>query len=525
MTKSVLIVGGGTAGWMTASYLAKVFPKLRITVLESDIIPTIGVGEATFSTIKVFFDFLGLPESEWMPHCNATYKLAIKFANWGPEPGHFYHPFQRYATIDGFNAGEWWLRLKPGQQFDRSCFVTPALCEAKLSPCFLDGRVFDEKVQDLFADPRRKASVLSEHKEQYPYGYHFDAALFAKYLRDYATKLGVKQILDDVINVELADDGSIDHVIGKISERVSADLFVDCTGFRGLLLNEALQEPFISFKDSLLNDRAVALRVPSTPDTDEIEPFTTATTMSAGWTWNIPLYNRIGTGYVYSSQFITPEMAESELRNHVGSRAENCSANHIKMRIGRSRNSWVKNCIGIGLTSGFVEPLESTGIFFIQHNIEELVAHFPGENIDPDVVASFNRIVGSCIDGVRDFLVLHFKGSGRNDTPFWKAVKQTPLPDHLEERFQLWRKRLPNAKSIDSRYHGFEYYSYSVMMLGLGSAPTEYLPTLAQRDPTNAIISFNQVNEQSQKLVSTLPSHREYIMQLYSTAPHSERHK
>ena len=513
MAKKVVIVGGGTAGWMTASHLKKALPGIDITLIESSNIKTVGVGEATFSTVKLFFDFLGLDESEWMPSCNGSYKLAIKFVNWRAAGGHFYHPFQRYEVIDGFNMGEWWLKLKRHEEpFDYSCFLIPGMCDTQRSPRFLDGTVFDDKVQEYFTvELRGKKNILAEHKVQYPYAYHFDAGLLAAFLKDYATQRGVRQVVDDVAEVKLREDGSIDHLVTREHGTLEGDLYVDCTGFRGLLINQTLGEPFQSFSESLLCDRAIAMQVPRDIAVHGINPFTTATALSAGWVWNIPLYGRIGTGYVYSSKFITPEAAEAEFRAHLGPSAEGVRASHITMRIGRNRNSWVKNCVAIGLASGFVEPLESTGIFFIQHGIEELVNHFPGHGFDESTMRSYNRVVGDCIDGVRDFLILHYRASDRTDTDFWKATKSLKLPDELAERFALWRTRLPNARNINPRYHGFESYSYSVMLLGLNYQPMASLPALDHIEPERAQLAFRLQREKAERLVATLPSQLEYL--------------
>ncbi|MEA2691121.1 MAG: tryptophan 5-halogenase [Acidobacteriota bacterium] len=522
MAKNIVIVGGGSAGWMTAAYLRKALDKVdTITLVESKTIRTIGVGEATFSTIKLFFDFLGLKESEWMPSCNAAYKLAIKFNNWRAEGGHFYHPFQRYETVDGFNVAEWWLKLKRGEEpFDYSCFTIPALCDNKRSPRYLDGRVFDDKMQSFFEEEQlQKKNVLTDHKVQYPYAYHFDASLLAEYLKDYAMARGVRQVLDDVTSVNLKEDGSIASITTKEHGAIEGDLFVDCTGFRGLLINQALKEPFISFNESLLCDRAVALQVPVDSEQEGIAPYTSATAMSSGWIWNIPLYGRVGTGYVYCSAFLSPEEAEAEFRAHLGPKAESCNASHIKMRIGRNRNSWVKNCVAIGLSSGFVEPLESTGIFFIQHGIEELVSHFPNGSMDEDIVRSYNKVVAECIDGVREFLTLHYRASSRMDTDFWKATKgQTAISDDLTDRLRLWRKRLPNAKNVNPSYHGFESYSYSVMLLGLNFQPEQNLPVLDLLDDRKASAAFTAIRQRTEHLVKTLPSQFEYLSHVRAQA-------
>jgi hypothetical protein len=225
----VVIVGGGSAGWMTASYLKMALAKMHdITLIESANIPTIGVGEATFSTLKLFFDHLGLVEDEWMPPCNGTYKLAVRFENWTTRPGHFYHPFQRYEVVDGFNLGEWWLKqLRGNQPFDTACFIIPSMCENLKSPRFLDGTVFDDRVAAYFGTDRPPNTEIAHHTVQYPYGYHFDALLLAKFLKKFAIKHGVHQVVDDVGEVRLRNDGSISHLITKAHGLVEGDLYID----------------------------------------------------------------------------------------------------------------------------------------------------------------------------------------------------------------------------------------------------------------------------------------------------------
>jgi len=515
MVTKVVIVGGGSAGWMTASYLIKALRNIHITVVESERIGTIGVGEATFSTVKLFFDFLELPEREWMPQCSAAYKMAIRFTNWTNVKGHhFYHPFQRFESACGMNAGEWWLKLKRQEEpFDHACFTIPVLCDAKKSPRHLDGSVFDEKVRDFFRDSMPPPNaMMAGHGVQYPYGYHFNASELAKFLQGYAVRRGVARVVDDVVDVPLREDGSIAAIRTKEHGLIEADLFVDCTGFRGLLINKTLGEPFISFNDTLLNDRAIAIQVPRDIEKDGIKPYTTAHAHNAGWSWNIPLYGRDGTGYVYSSKFIDQNEAEREFREFLGPAAKDCSANHVKMRIGRCRNSWVKNCVAIGLASGFVEPLESTGIFFIQHGIEELVENFPRDKaLDENLIASFNAATAECIDGVREFLNIHYFASNRADTPYWKATKEIVLPDPLRERLRIWKSRLPNPRSINRGYHGFEAYSWAVMLLGLKYEPQSSLPILDHLDVSRAEAMFEAIKRRANQLLETLPSQFEYL--------------
>jgi tryptophan halogenase len=511
MIQEIVIVGGGSAGWMTASYLQAAFgDRVTVTVVESARVGTIGVGEATFSTIRHFFDYLGLDERDWMPSCSGSYKLGIKFENWREQGSYFYHPFERLRIVDGFTLADWWLHLDGrAEVFDRAAFVTPALCDAKRSPRFLDGSLFVTAFDDAIG-----RSTLSEQRAQFPYAYHFDADRLAVFLAGRATALGVRHVVDDVLEVKCDDRGWISHLVTKEHGEVGGQLFVDCTGFRAMLINKVMAEPFISFQDVLPNNRAVALRVP-TDDTDGISPYTTATASDAGWIWTIPLYDRIGTGYVYSDEFCTPEQAEATLREFAAPGADELPANHIKMRIGRSRNSWVKNCVAIGLSSGFVEPLESTGIFFIQHGIEELVKHFPGTDWNPALPASYNTRVAEVMDGVKEFLVLHYRAAARRDNPYWQATKTRQIPDDLEFRLAQWETLLPDDRTIYPHYHGFESYSWNVMTIGLGYQPRSARPALAHIDPARARAEFATTREQAAQLVEKLPSVREYLQHIH----------
>lgn len=515
MQNRVVIVGGGTSGWMTAAYLRAAFgDRVSVTVVESKRIPTIGVGEATFSTVRHFFDYLGLREQDWMPRCNATYKLGIRFENWR-HPGHyFYHPFERLRVVDGFPMTDWWLRLRPSERFDRDSFLMAAICDAERSPRYLDGTLFEQD----FVEARKgetARTTLSEQDTQFPYAYHFDAALLAGFLSEYAKERGAVQILDDVLDVGRDERGWISHVQTREHGQITGDLFVDCTGFRGLLINQALAEPFVSFQESLPNDSAVALRVPVDMETHGLRPCTTATAQEAGWIWTIPLFGRVGTGYVYASDYSTPEQAERRLREFVGPAAEGLEANHIKMRIGRTRNAWVNNCVAIGLSSGFVEPLESTGIFFIQHGVEQLVKHFPGADWDPKLRGAYNQAMANVMDGVREFLILHYRGAARNDNDYWRDAKTRVVPDGLAARFEQWQTKLPTAETVFPHYHGFEAYSYLAMLLGLGGVPVKPAPALSLMDTTAADKEFQLLKDQAADLVKRLPSQYEYLAQMH----------
>jgi flavin-dependent dehydrogenase len=521
VVKDVVIVGGGTAGWMTATYLRAAFgDRISITLIESPTVSTIGVGEATFSTVRYFFDYLGLDEQDWMPACNATYKLGIKFENWRARGHTFFHPFEHFPVFSGFTLGDWWLEAGPSACFDQDCFIHTTLAGARRSPRYLDGSLFatEELAAHLTDDPtrlRRQRPTLTEEASQYPYAYQFDAALLADFLAKLGTGQGVRRVVDDVVHCQLDERGWIGHLVTREHGELHGDLFVDCTGFRGLLINKALGEPFISFAESLPNDRAVALRVPVDMRSEGIAPYTTATAMDSGWIWTIPLYGRNGVGYVYASDFCSPDEAERTVRGFVGPAADGLEANHIRMRVGRNRRSWVNNCVAIGLSSAFVEPLESTGIFFIQHGVEHLVKHFPTAGWEPALVDQYNRLVANCLDGVHEFLVLHYYGAGRRDTPYWQATKERALPDGLRERLELWSVGLPGVETIYPHYHGFEPYNWAVMLLGLGGIPVKPRPALELLDPSAATCEFETVRRESRRLARELPSHYDYLSQMH----------
>ncbi|WP_248958354.1 tryptophan halogenase family protein [Sphaerisporangium perillae] len=515
MLKKVVIVGGGTAGWMTASYLRSAFgDRISVTVVESKRIATIGVGEATFSTVRHFFEYLGLREEDWMPKCNATYKLGIRFENWRGKGHYFYHPFERLRVVDGFPLTDWWLHKKPSDRFDRDVFLMAAICDAERSPRYLDGRLFEQEYVEG-REPGTSRTTLLDQGTQFPYAYHFDASLLAEFLAGYAKERGAAQVFDDVVDVGRDERGWITHVQTAEHGEIAGDLFIDCTGFRGLLINKTMEEPFISFQDMLPNDSAVALRVPVDMEKRGLRPCTTATAQDAGWIWTIPLFGRVGTGYVYAGDYCSPEEAERTLREFVGPEAEEAEANHIRMRIGRTRNPWVNNCVAIGLSCGFVEPLESTGIFFIQHGIEQLVKHFPAQEWDPELTASYNGVMADAIDGVREFLVLHYKGAARTDNAYWRDAKTRTMPEGLAERIEQWRSKPPTPNTVFPRYHGFEAYSYLAVLLGMGGLPVKATPALALMDDTAAEKEFQMLKDESLDLVKRLPSQYEYLAQMH----------
>ncbi len=513
--QKIIILGGGTTGWMAASYLAKALQdSVTITLIESDEIPTVGVGEATVPSIRPdLFDYLEIPESEWMEQCNATFKIGIKFVNWAYPPSvtknnTYYHIFGEAQECDGIPLTQYWLRKKLNsyeKPMAHSCFPSPALCENYKSPKYLD--------ESLAVN----------------YAYHFDAGLVAHFLTQWATKRGVVRVIDQISDVILDDNGGIGGLRTKKGNTYTADLYIDCSGFRGLLINQALKEPFISFADNLLCDRAVAAPILVDHNETNLRPYTTATALSAGWVWETPLYNRLGSGYVYSQQFLSPEEAEQEFRAFHGPAADNVAVRHIKMRVGRNQRAWVKNCISLGLANGFVEPLESTGIYFVHAALKQLIRYFPDKNMDSALRDKFNERVAYMIEDVRDFIVLHYCTTSREDTPFWKANKfDLKIPESLQALLKLYQAGSPvnipytddcgYNQNFDASFDRFWTNSnYLAILAGVNYLPNSAMPILnhKQKSIEKAEMIFQSVRANTEILLKELPSHYTYIKSLH----------
>lgn len=524
--EKVVVLGGGTAGWMTASYLGKSLdPSVSITVLEAPSIPKIGVGEATVPNLqRVFFDHLGIAEDEWMSQCNASFKMAVKFVNWttpgGPEPtgrdrdgrpDHFYHPFGLLPAPDGVPLSHHWSRKVLGgtadQPFDYSCFVEPPVMDANLAPRYRDGRPATN------------------------YAWHFDAHLVADFLRRFAVeKQGAEHIEDLLVGVERTPNGDIAALRTQGGRRIEGDLFIDCSGFRSLLLNQELEEPFLDMSDHLVNNRAVAAPVTHDDDAHGVEPYTSSIAMPSGWAWRIPMLGRFGSGYVYSDAFCEPDQAAREFCQLWGLDPDGTPLNHIQFRVGRNRRAWVRNCVSIGLSSCFLEPLESTGIYFITASLFQLAKHFPSRSFEPTLRDRFNREVEEMFDDTRDFLQAHFSLSPRTDTPYWRAMKDLKLADQIKEKIAMYKAGIPiNAPATDegTYYGNFEAEfrnfwtngSYHAIFAGLGVRPDASLPILDhQRNiAAHAEESFARVAQRQQSMLAELPANLEFLRKLHSS--------
>ncbi|PCI60081.1 MAG: tryptophan halogenase [Gammaproteobacteria bacterium] len=399
----IVIVGGGTAGWMAANLMAQAWQSqgIKITVIESTRIGTIGVGEGSTPYLRQFFHRLNIPEAEWMPACHATFKCGISFPDWSTNKGYenYFHPF--YSMIDAPNAPLFFENCSYRRQgsdvfaHPNDFFVTSKLAQAKKSP--------------IAATPPRKPVE---------YGYHFDAELLGQYLAKKALEKGVNHIDDKVLSVETIADGSISHLITENSGELHADFFVDCSGFSGLLIQQTLGEKITSKKGYLKCDSAVALPTPLNLQ-NNVPSETVSKALKYGWVWNIPLTKRFGNGYVYCSDYISKAEAEAELRQHLGMENSDAKAVHLHWQPGRLENHWRKNCVAIGLSQGFLEPLEAPMLYLVQRTTENFIAYFQHENFNSDLKTRFNREINLLIDGTVDYLQAHYKANTRDDSQFW----------------------------------------------------------------------------------------------------------
>jgi len=417
--KKIVVVGGGSAGWMSAAMLIKAFPEKEIVLLESPDVPIAGVGESTLAGINDFVQFLEIDELDFMSYTDASYKLSIKFTDfYEKDSGGFHYPFGDPlldGTLDG--AHDWFYKKAlypetPVQDFVRSYYPSAALFENNKFSLNKDGKFHNY-------DPVFNAA------------YHFDAVKFANWLRErYCVPRGVKHIQGHVADIPVNDNG-IESLVLKDGSVITADLYIDCTGFRSLLLGGALKEPFTSYADMLPNNRAWATRVPYIDKEREIEPFTNCTAIENGWVWNIPLWTRLGTGYVYSDKYVSPEEAKEQYKQYLMSdkmiiprtreQVDALEFKDIPMRVGIQERCWVKNCIGMGFAAGFIEPLESNGLFSVHEFLFLLAKTLTKEAVTQWDIDVYNASVLNIFRNFAEFVGLHYALSIRNDTEYWKA--------------------------------------------------------------------------------------------------------
>ncbi|MDG6079263.1 tryptophan 7-halogenase [Erythrobacter litoralis] len=486
----VVVLGGGTAGWMTAAGLAKLLPDLaEVTLVESEDIGIVGVGEATLPHIRGFVERLGIDEATFMRATHATYKLGIDFRDFGSIGTSYIHPFGSFGEeVAGVGFHHWWLEL------ERQGMAAPlgdysfAVAAAKAN---------------RFAPPAEGTSLAST----YGYAYQFDATLFGPFMREFGLANGVTRHEGRVTSVERdGDSGDVRALVMEDGRRIEGDLFVDCSGFRSLLLGETLGEEWEDWTHWLPCDRAAAM--PCTHETEDIRPYTTATAMPAGWRWQIPLQHRMGNGYVFSSAHLSEDEACEAIR--VAAEGEPLADPRVlRFRPGRRKHSWSHNVIGVGLASGFLEPLESTSIYLAQMAITYLIELFPeGGAIDGRDRDEFNRLVDIEYDRVRDFLILHYHVTTRDDSEFWNHVRTMAVPDSLAAKMDLWRKAGRIEKYADGLFYDA---SWIAVYVGQGLLPDKHDTRTAFADPHRVAAALERLRQEIDGEVARMPVHVAYL--------------
>ncbi|MBS0126835.1 tryptophan halogenase family protein [Thetidibacter halocola] len=495
--RNILILGGGSSGWLAALYLKRFLRHVpvKITLVESAQIGTIGVGEATIPSMVRYIRQLGLDEAEFMRRCKATYKLGIRFDDW-LEPGHgYWHPFGLAGgRIDGIDLFHFWLRKRLVTADPRpyaSFSLQARAMEAGRAP--------------------RSVSQGSPMIDTGSYAFHVDAGAMAEYLRELAIKDGVKHIFDEVTQVHHDETGNVAALDTVGGRHLEADLFIDCTGFAGVLIEKAMGDPWVDLSDQLLCDRAVVL--PQQKD-EEMPPFTRSSAQEAGWIWQIPLSHRKGSGYVYSSAHLDDTAAADRLLKLAGfRRARAADPRFLKMRVGHRTEFWKGNVVSMGLSSGFIEPLESTGLYFVHRALDLLRDGFPDRAMAPALRRAFNRQMGETYAEVRDFIVLHYVASRREDTDFWRAARSVPLPDSLAEALDGYDEHGQLALRHEACFAEANYF---FILAGNNRLPRRPTARATAVDFKRVASILDQIDAQTDTVIESLPGHRVYSDWLHS---------
>jgi 2-polyprenyl-6-methoxyphenol hydroxylase-like FAD-dependent oxidoreductase len=453
--KKIVIVGGGTAGWMAANLFANKWKGTEICLVESKEIGIIGVGEGSTPHLKLFFDAIGVADSQWMPRCNATYKNGITFDKWSSTAGFesYFHPFAA-QTDDIFTVPLFFKNIQARKQgYNVDAHPDKYFLESYLSKNNL-GPLPDECFPFGVA-----------------YGYHFDSALLGLFLAENAQMLGVTRVYGNVADVLVKNDGNLSAVTLSGGSLLEADFFIDCSGFNSIIMQKTLKVGYKSFKDNLVNDAAVVM--PS--EISQVLPAETkATALSNGWAWKIPLRNRFGNGYVYSSDYIDSNQAETELRQHLGLLESDTQARHLKMKVGRVEKHWYKNCLAVGLSQGFIEPLEATAIALSFNTIAQFIQYFQEGEGTNKFEGAFNKDINSRFDGIRDYVVCHYKVNQRTDSDYWlDNAANNNISDTLSRILTLWHNS-PDFAADMYKYKlmgSYQPKSWACLLAGYGVFP------------------------------------------------------
>lgn len=489
--QKIVIVGGGTAGWMAAAAFSALLQQgaVDICLIESDEIGTVGVGEATIPPLIAFNNMLGINEDDFLRASMGTFKLGIEFVNWGATGERYFHPFGPHGQdFQGVHFHQLYLReaqaraLPPIEHWSMSAAAAALGRFARPGP-----------------DARLPLSQLG-------YAFHFDAGLYAAFLRNYAEARGVERIEGRIVETVQSENGHITSVRLADGQTVDGELFIDCSGFRGLLIEEKLGTGYEDWTRWLPCDRAVAVpcKLPGAPD-----PFTRSTAHGAGWQWRIPLQHRMGNGLVYSSAHLDSDDAEALLLANLEGEVL-ADPRHLRFTAGRRLKAWNGNVVTLGLSGGFVEPLESTSIHLIQSGIAKLLALFPDRRFDPAERNEYNRQMQTVFEDVRDFVILHYKATRRDDSAFWNHCRTMDVPDSLGSKLELWRSK---GRLFREGFELFGTPSWVAVLLGQGFAPAEIEPAAAAIDPEMARDALEKMRASYARMAEHMPRHADFISQ------------
>ncbi|PHS22051.1 MAG: tryptophan halogenase [Robiginitomaculum sp.] len=488
--RRIAIVGGGSAGWMTAAALANnLHGNCAVELIESDQIGVVGVGEATIPPIKHFNQALGIDEREFLTHTNGSFKLGIQFVDWAHKGKSYFHPFGQYgADFDSIPLQHYWLR-------EHQKGKAPSLDEFSLAWVAANMGRFDIPM----TDKRRVQST-------YDYAYHFDAILYGKHLRKYAQERGVIRSEGKVVDVNLdADSGFIDHLVLEDGRLIEADFFIDCTGFRGLLIEQALKTGFEDWSHWLPCNRAMAV---ASENTGPLLPYTRSTAQSAGWQWRIPLQHRTGNGYVYCSDYLSDDEAATQLLDQLDGKPIG-DPRPIRFTTGRRKKFWHKNCLALGLAAGFMEPLESTAIHLVQTGITRMLALFPDRDFNPLAIEEYNRITANEYEWIRDFIILHYHANTR-DEPLWRASANMSIPDALRYKIDHFRTY---GRHVSEGAELFANPSWLAVFIGQNIMPEKYAPLVDERTHIDAPRLMAGLHRVIGEAAGAMPSHNDFIAQ------------